>query len=194
MTADDQHVRSLPNSGKGPSGDEPAPRRRHGLAQHVTYVGQADSPVLDRSLPDSRNSQPAAVLDDEESSDDGEQQLLSSSIRTSGRSQARQHAADSGPAYELAFDGIEAADGQPSGPGGSGSGAFSKMFRRHLPGLAAFWDGITPELVAVSMGELTDCALALHCGVLQDLLAIGMMPHADIRFSVQSTLYRDCWI
>ena len=167
MTADDHHVRSLPNSGNGLSGDDPAPRRRHGLAQHVTHVGQADSPVLDRSLPHSRNLQHAAVLDDEESSDDGEQQLLSSSTRSSGRSQARHHAAESGPAYELAFDGIEAADGQPSGPGGSGSGAFSKMLRRHLPGLALFWDGITPELVAVSMGEGMHCTMTMHSGVLQ---------------------------
>jgi hypothetical protein len=167
MTADDQHVRSLPNSGNDLSSHEPAPRRRHGPAQHITQGNHSDSPVLVNTSSGSRTLQHVADSDDEDSSDDGGQQLLSSAARSSSRSQTRQHAADSGPAYELAFDGIEAADGQPSGASASGSGALNKLLRRHLPGLALFWDGITPELVAVSMGEVTHCTSTRHSGVLR---------------------------
>ena len=164
MTAD---VRTLQPSSGSLNGEDTAPRRRHGPAQHVTQGNPTDSPALHRPLPGAHTLQHVAASDDEETSDDGEQQLLSSGGRASGRSQTRRPAADSGPAYELAFDGIEAADGQPSGAGGSGSGALSRLFRRRLPGLALFWDGITPELIAVSMGGFMHCTVDMHRPALQ---------------------------
>jgi hypothetical protein len=150
MTADGQPVRNLHRSGDGLSSEDAAPRRRHSPAHPAAQRSRSVSPVLD--LPPTG---PQALHDtpsDADSSDD-EQQLLHAGARASGGSRTRQLAADSGPTYQLAFDGVEGGDGPLSSVGAVSSGAFSTLVRRHLPGLALFWDGITPELIAVSMGE-----------------------------------------
>lgn len=102
----------------------------------------------------SRSAGPAPEWTDDfsDSGSDGEGQQLLPHSRLSGRTQHSDQASGS-----AAFDGVETQDGGSSRQGsysgswrGGGGGA---RWRRWFPGLADFYDGTTPELVAVALGE-----------------------------------------
>jgi len=127
-----------------------AARRRHLAALGASKRSGSPMPAPERfvdSFAEPSNS----------GSDDEGQQLLGHGSRRSG------HAAHSDQASSsAAFDGIEVHDGgSDSGGhrtpvlrrGSSGGGGRTARWRRLLPGLADFYDGITPELVAVALGE-----------------------------------------
>lgn len=160
--------RRLQSSGNSLSSDEGAPRRRHGSTHPAAQRSRSVSPVAELAA-----DQPAP---DEDVSDGEERQLLSRGCRSPDHSCARQHRLGSRPSDGAAFDGIEAVDGE-SGSGRGRRSPGSVHLRRHLPGLADFWDGITPELVAVAMGEGADSLrldTLISCGCITAIWPVTM--------------------
>lgn len=162
-------------SGSSLSSDDGTQRRRHGPPGHPTAQrSRSISPVLEADASDA---------DADASDEDGVHGSIRRSVATAAESvlPGSRPAGDGRSRYSAlrstdvtaAFDGVEAEGGSGSiDISGGRGGRASSALRRRLPGIASFWDGITPELVAVSMGALLCTLPRMCCAVLPPMLPL----------------------